>query len=178
VHTNEKIKSDTTYVIIGCVIYGIQLGLGVRGLWVSIFDVFWVLFGVVVLSGGFFSLRFPMCVCVCVCVRARARARGLAHLVYLQDFFFILSNATTCPCGLRGPPSWAWQQCNRLLRLLRCPDDVSGDIGGWSARRALKPKFYQPTQTLVTAGILPFRDNSHGRVANRTRDLMISSPRL
>jgi len=25
---------------------------------------------------------------------------------------------------------------------LRCPDDVNGDIGGWSARRALKPKFY------------------------------------
>ena len=25
---------------------------------------------------------------------------------------------------------------------LRCPDDVSGDIGGCSARRALKPKFY------------------------------------
>ena len=25
---------------------------------------------------------------------------------------------------------------------LRCPDDVGGDIGGWSARRALKPKFY------------------------------------
>jgi hypothetical protein len=25
---------------------------------------------------------------------------------------------------------------------LRCPDDVSGDIGGWSSRRALKPKFY------------------------------------
>ena len=62
--------------------------------------------------------------------------------------FFFWSNATTCPCGLRGPPSWAWQQYNRLLRLgrheaqLRCPDDVSGDIGGWSARRALKPKFY------------------------------------
>jgi len=33
--------------------------------------------------------------------------------------FFFLSNATTCPCGLRGPPSWAWQQCNRLLRLGR-----------------------------------------------------------
>ena len=29
------------------------------------------------------------------------------------------SNATTCPCGLRGPPSWAWQQCNRLLSLGR-----------------------------------------------------------
>ena len=25
---------------------------------------------------------------------------------------------------------------------LRCADDVTGDIGGWSARRALKPKFY------------------------------------
>jgi len=25
---------------------------------------------------------------------------------------------------------------------LRCPDVVSGDIGGCSARRALKPKFY------------------------------------
>ena len=25
---------------------------------------------------------------------------------------------------------------------LRCPDDVSGDIGGCSARRALKPKLY------------------------------------
>jgi len=25
---------------------------------------------------------------------------------------------------------------------LRCPDDVSGDIGGCSARRVLKPKFY------------------------------------
>ena len=25
---------------------------------------------------------------------------------------------------------------------LRCPDDVSGDIGGCCARRALKPNFY------------------------------------
>jgi len=40
-----------------------SIGLGVRGLWVSIFDVFWVLFGVVVLGGGFFGLRFPLCVC-------------------------------------------------------------------------------------------------------------------
>jgi hypothetical protein len=32
-------------VIIGCVVYGIQLGWGVRGLWVSMFNVF----GVVVL---------------------------------------------------------------------------------------------------------------------------------
>jgi len=58
---------------------------------------------------------------------------------------------------------------------LRCPNDVSGDIGGCSAKRALKPKFYQPTQT---TGILPFRENSHGRAGNRNRDLMISSQRL
>ena len=47
-------------------------------------------------------------------------------------------------CGLRGPPSWAWQECNRLLRLGRpwgavtlsrwC---ISGDRGGCSVRRGL-----------------------------------------
>ena len=88
-------------------------------------------------------------------------------------------------CGLRGPPSWAWQQCNRLLRLGRpwgavtlsrwC---VSGDTGGCSARRGLKPKLYWSTQTMVTAGVFPFKENSHGRAGNRTRDLMISSQRL
>jgi len=31
---------------------------------------------------------------------------------------------------------------------------------------------------MVTAGIPPFRENSHGRAGNRTRDLMISSQRL
>ena len=31
---------------------------------------------------------------------------------------------------------------------------------------------------MVTAGIFPFRENSHGRAGNRTRDLMISSQRL
>jgi len=31
---------------------------------------------------------------------------------------------------------------------------------------------------MVTAGILPFKQNSHGRVGNRNRDLMISSQRL
>ena len=48
-------------VIIGCVVCGFQNGLGVRGLWVSMFDVFWVLFG---FSVGVFGLRFPLCVCV------------------------------------------------------------------------------------------------------------------
>ena len=88
-------------------------------------------------------------------------------------------------CGLRGPPSWAWQECKRLLRLGRpwgavmssrwC---VSGDSGGCNARRGLKPKVYLSTQTMVTAGIFPFKENSHGRTGNRTRDLMISSQRL
>ena len=88
-------------------------------------------------------------------------------------------------CGLRGPPSWVWQESNRFLRLGRpwgavtlsrwC---VSGDRGGCSARRALKPKFYLSTQTMVTAGILPFKENSRGRAGNRTRDLMVSSQRL
>ena len=50
-----------------------------RGLWVSMFDVFWV----AVFSGGFLASGFP-CVCVCVCVFVCVRARGLAHLVYLQ----------------------------------------------------------------------------------------------
>jgi len=31
---------------------------------------------------------------------------------------------------------------------------------------------------MVTAGILPFRENSHHRAKNRTRDLMISSQTL
>jgi len=34
---------------------------------------------------------------------------------------------------------WGWDVHDAQLR---CPDDVSGDLGGCSARRALKPKFY------------------------------------
>jgi len=64
-------------VIIGCVAYGIQFGLGCVVCGVSMFDVFWVLFGVV-LGGGFVASGFH---CVCVCVRAR----GMAHLVYLKE---------------------------------------------------------------------------------------------
>jgi len=59
---------------VGCVVCGFQYGLGMRGLWVSMFDVFWVLFGVVVLGGGFWPQVSIVCVCVCVC--------GLVHLVF------------------------------------------------------------------------------------------------
>jgi len=53
-------------VIISCVVYG-KNWVGVRSYWVSMFDVFWVLSGLLS-SVGFFGFRFPMCVCVCVCV--------------------------------------------------------------------------------------------------------------
>ena len=102
------------------------------------------------------------------------------RLTFFFSFFLSFSfwsSATTRPCGLPGhgrsvTDFWGWDAHEARLR---CPDNVSGDIGGCSARRALKPKFYQPTQTMVTAGILPFKENSHGRTGNRTRDLMISS---
>jgi len=70
---------------------------------------------------------------------------------------------------------WGWDAHEAQLR---CPHGMSGDIGRCSARRALKHKFYQLTQTVVTAGILPFRENSYGWAGNRTRDLMISCQRL
>ena len=63
------------------------------------FDVFWVLIGVVVLGGGFLASVFHrVCVrvCVCVCVCVRARARGLAHLVYLQERKNISTNVKEC----------------------------------------------------------------------------------
>ena len=108
---------------------------------------------------------------------------GSQKLSFVWIFFF-LSNATTCPCDFVFlPPGhgrsvtdfWGWEAHEAQLR---CPEDVSGDIGGCSARRTLKPKFCQPTQTMVTERILPFRENSHGSAGNRIRDLMSSSQRL
>jgi len=78
---------------------------------------------------------------------------------------FLLGMAGVYPTSEVGTP---------IRRSYVFSDDVSGDTGGCSARRALKPKFYQSTQIMVTAGILPFRKNSHGRAGNRTRDPMIS----
>ena len=40
------------------------------------FDIFWVLLGVVVLGGGLFGLRFPLCVCVCVWLGAFGVSTG------------------------------------------------------------------------------------------------------
>jgi hypothetical protein len=70
-------------------------------------------------------------------------------------------------CRIRGPPSCSCLGCKFLLSLGRkwgvltlsrwC---VSCDRGGCSFRRGLKSKFYQFTQTMVTAGIFPFKENS------------------
>ena len=75
------------------------------------------------------------------------KALQLGRLMQLE--FFFLPMPPHVLCGLRGPPSWAWQECNRLLRLGRPWGAVTlsrwcvcGDRGGCSARRGLKPKFY------------------------------------
>ena len=76
-------------VIIGCVVYGIQLGWGC------------VVSGLVYLtssgfsSGLFFSVGVfwaqVSIVCVCVCVRS------LAHLVYIGSGYFLLLNTIINP---------------------------------------------------------------------------------
>ena len=77
-------------------------------------------------------------------------------------------------CGDSVADFWGWDAHEARLR---CPDGVSGDRGGCSARRGLKPKFHWSTQTIVTVGIFPFKENSHGRAGNPTWYLMISSQR-
>ena len=69
-------------------------------------------------------------------------------------------------CRLLGPPSWAWLECNSLLILRRTwgvvmlsRSCVNGDRGGCSAKRGLKSKFYQFTQTMVPAGMFTFKEN-------------------
>ena len=67
---------------------------------------------------------------------------------YLFLFFiYFLSNAPHVLYGLRGLPGHGrsvtdFSGWDAHEARLRCPDDVSGDIGGCSARRALKPNFY------------------------------------
>ena len=53
--------------------------------------------------------------------------RDFSHSSFLRILFglsislliLLLSNAPHVLYGLRGPPSWAWQKCNRLLNLGR-----------------------------------------------------------
>jgi len=104
-------------------------------------------------------------------------------LVYIELFFcrpmppHVLVDFVVLPPGhgMSVTDFWVWDAHEAQLR---CPDDVSADRGRCSARRALKSKFYYPTQTMATVGIFPFRKNSRGTAGSRTRDLMISSQRL
>ena len=52
----------------------------------------------------------------------------------LMDFVVLPTGHARSVTNFRG---WDAREAQ-----LRCPHDVSGDIGGCSARRALKPKFY------------------------------------
>ena len=55
--------------------------VGVRGLWVSVFKVFWILFGVVVLGGGFWPQVSIVCVCVCVWLGAFGVSTGEKNIL-------------------------------------------------------------------------------------------------
>ena len=83
-----------------------------------------------------------------------AQSWGPAHLMLMSLFFKspmpphvpppqmpprVLVDFVVLPPGhVRSVTDWCWDAHEAQLR---CPDDVSGDIGGCSARRALKPKF-------------------------------------
>ena len=55
-----------------------------------------------------------ICIHIYVCV-----LHTYTHIhIYIYIYFFQCHHMSFC--GLRGPPSWAWQKCNRLLRL-GCP---------------------------------------------------------
>jgi hypothetical protein len=59
-------------------------------------------------------------------------------------------------CGWNVTDFWIWDAHEAQLR---CSDEVDGDIWIWSTRRGLlKPKFYCTTQTMVTKGIVLFKE--------------------
>ena len=83
------------------------------------------------------------------------------------------------------PLSWLWRKCNWLLRLGRPWGAVTlsrwyegwyilgNEVPGGALSLALLT-----TQTMVTTGSSPYKENSHGRAGNQTRDLVISSQKL
>ena len=84
---------------------------------------------------------------------------------------------------------WGWDA--REARL-RCPDGVWAVIeddvvpgGALNPNSTNLPRPWSPWESFpsrkiptVEPGIFPFKENTHGRAGNRTRDLMISSQRL
>ena len=74
-------------------------------------------------------------------------------------------------CGGSVNDFWGWDAHEAQLR---CPDGVRGDIlGNEVPGGALSlPRPWSPR------GSSPYKENSHGRAGNRTRDLVISSQKL
>ena len=81
------------------------------------------------------------------------RARNVRSMESEKTFFrgdfscHISPNAPHVPTNFRGPPSWLWRKCNRLLRLGRPWGAVTLSrwcegryIGRWGARRGLKSR--------------------------------------
>ena len=87
----------------------------------------------------------------------------------------VLMNLVVFPpgCGDSAADFWGWGAHEAQLS---CPSAVSGDMhmkisyqdGPLSLSLLI-------TQTMVTMGNFPYQENSHDKVGNRTRDLMISS---
>jgi len=83
----------------------------VRGLWVSVFDVFWFLFGVVVLGEVLLASGF-LCVCVCVCARVAWCVWCLLEVVILLFCGVLVSGVCAC-----SPPSVVAETCSYFLLL-------------------------------------------------------------
>jgi hypothetical protein len=51
-------------------------------------------------------------------------------------------------------------------------------VWAWITERGFKPKFYKLPTSWSLWGTSPASENSHGRIGNRTRDLMVSGRKL
>jgi len=60
------------------------------------FDIFWVLFGVVFLGGAFFLASGIHCVCVCVCVHVAWRIWCILEVAILLFSGVLVSGVCAC----------------------------------------------------------------------------------
>ena len=78
-------------------------------------------------------------------------------------------------CGGSVTDFWGWDAHEAQLR---CPDGMRGDILGNEVPGGALILDLLTTQTMVTTAILPYKEISHGRAGNRSRDLVFSSQKL
>ena len=131
---------------------------------------------------AFYSFRPP----VCTLLKNRVKNEwhtGNKTVSKRHKIFF--PNATTCSYELSWSPRPGCGGSVTDLRgwdaheaQLRCPDGMRGDILGNEVPGGALSLDLLTTQTMVTTGILPYKENSHGRAGNRTRNLVISSQKL